>query len=143
MDNATTTNGNGIASPISVLDPALIDKLKAELGVKAAKAKIHTTMEAFGTAEEDGKPILTCTMEADADGRIHIILPKIVTYDQTRDTSSKNRRSVVCRLDGTGGLEGFLYPPPDKDGNVNEDKAILVRISLSSTLNLSYTAVKA
>lgn len=118
--------------PKAGVNPELVAEIKKQLQAGNAKPKLVTNADQFGSDEDAGKPFMSCEMRV-IDGRIAILLPEDLPYSLTRDTSSRNRRLLVCKLDDPNGVEWELS---------HGDKAIPVKISLSSTLNVSAQAIK-
>ena len=117
---------------LAAMEKSIREKLEAE--ARAPKPKVAVSAKTFGQADERSTgPIVTVTAEYDADGRLHLIFPKTLYFQDGRDTSSANRRLFVCKLDGA--LPGFIV---DRD----DDSMIPVDFALSSTLNLSAKATK-
>ena len=122
-----------VAKPVG-LDPELINALKAQLqGDK--KPTIPTGADEFGTGKDGSKPFIKASMSLDSEsGDILIRVPYGILYTDTRDTTSRNRRVAVARLDDPNGVETVIIHPSGAD--------IPVKITLSSTLNLSVSALK-
>jgi hypothetical protein len=108
-------------------------KLKVAPAVEP-KPKVRTDEDSFGQDDEAEKVFLPVDMQYLPDGRLAIIFPAEIPYSLTRDTTSRSRRSVVCRLSDPDGVPGVLVG--------SNGKQLPVTFNLSSTLNISASAVK-
>ena len=131
-------NGNPVTATLTPAELALLEGIKTgTVRTQTVKPKIATTADSFGQADaESAKPTVNCTMTVDESGNLHIVLPPMA-YSQTRDTSSRSRRTVYAK--GDEAIDGFIAHT-DADGNLT-GKMIPVTFSLTG-LNLSAAARK-